>query len=72
MKARLIATICLALIPSIGIALAQDNPGDATQRVTGCLKNGTCNVYPLIDGNVRRKRHWRQTKKEKRDWLIPR
>jgi hypothetical protein len=63
MKAKLIAAIYLVLIPSIGIALAQDNPGDATQRVTGCLKKGACNVNPLIDENLRRKRHWRQTKK---------
>jgi hypothetical protein len=47
MKARSIATICLVLIPSIGIALAQDNPGDATQRVTGCLKKAplTCPAH---------------------------
>jgi hypothetical protein len=52
MKAKLIATICLVLIPSIGVALAQDNPGEATQRVTGCFKKGASNVYLLMDENV--------------------
>jgi hypothetical protein len=52
MRTRLIATISLVLSASIGIALAQGNPDDATQRVTGCLKKGASNVYLLIDENV--------------------
>jgi hypothetical protein len=40
----------LVLSASIGIALAQDNPDDATQRVTR-FKKGASNVYLLMNEN---------------------
>jgi hypothetical protein len=42
----------LVLSTSIAIALAQDNPDDATQRVTGRFKKGASNVHLLMDENV--------------------
>ena len=46
-----IAIITPLLIATTGFALAQDDPDDATQRVTGCLKKNTANVYVLMDEN---------------------
>ena len=51
MIAKQILILTLAMIASTAYALAQDNPDDATQRVTGCLKKNTANVYVLMDEN---------------------
>jgi hypothetical protein len=44
--------LALALIAVPGVAVAQDNPDDSMQTVTGCLrKSGVANVYLLTDEN---------------------
>jgi hypothetical protein len=47
-----IVMFVVATILSSGIALAQDNPDDSMQTVTGCLRKGvTAKVYALMDEN---------------------
>ena len=53
MKAQLgISMFAVLLIASSSAALAQDDPDDSIQRVTGCLRKGAAaNHYRLIDEN---------------------
>ena len=53
MKTQLRITLVAIVIASgLGIAVAQDNPDDSTQRVTGCVKKGPeANHYRLLDDN---------------------
>jgi hypothetical protein len=47
-----IAILAVAIITILGIANAQDNPDDSTQRVTGCIrKDASNNRYRLLDEN---------------------
>jgi hypothetical protein len=36
---RIIATLAVFVLVSIGIASGQDDPDDSAQRVTGCVRN---------------------------------
>jgi hypothetical protein len=53
MKLKLeVVILFLAMITAPGLALAQDNPDDSTQRVTGCVRKGAAaNLYRLMDEN---------------------
>jgi len=53
MKTQLRITLVAMVIASgLGIAVAQDNPDDSTQRVTGCVRKGSeANHYRLLDDN---------------------
>lgn len=53
MKAQLgISMFAVLLIVSLGVSLAQDDPDDSRQRVTGCLRKGAAaHRYNLIDEN---------------------
>jgi hypothetical protein len=49
---RIIATLAVFVLVSIGIASGQDDPDDSTQRVTGCVRKGPdANHYRLLDDN---------------------
>jgi hypothetical protein len=53
MKTQLRILMLIPLIlAGLGIAVAQDNPDDSTQRVTGCVRKGSeANHYRLLDDN---------------------
>jgi hypothetical protein len=52
MKTQLRITLVVTVIATgLGIAVAQDNPDDSTQRVTGCVRKGSENHYRLLDDN---------------------
>jgi hypothetical protein len=42
----------MVIATGLGIAVAQDNPDDSTQRVTGLVRKGSqANHYRLLDDN---------------------
>ena len=53
MKAQLrIGMLAVVIIAALGVGLAQDNPDDSMQRVTGCLrKDANTKRYRLLDEN---------------------
>jgi hypothetical protein len=53
MKTQLrITLVAMVTATGLGIAVAQDNPDDSTQRVTGCVRKGSEeNHYRLLDDN---------------------
>ena len=49
---RIIATLAVFVLVSIGVASGQDDPDDSTQRVTGCVKKGSeANHYRVLGDN---------------------
>jgi len=53
MKTQLrITLVAMVIATGLGIAVAQDNPDDSTQRVTGCVRKGPeANHYRLLADN---------------------
>jgi len=47
-----IILVAMVIASGLGIAVAQDDPDDSTQRVTGCVRKGSeANHYRLLDDN---------------------